>query len=72
MSSPTKGGRARDLYHPQPIQTALSAIDVGLEVFFELVAAQVTEIAGLKGRHDPERRALATEPSAQPCPIEGG
>jgi len=24
------------------------AIDVGLEVFFELVATQVTEIAGLK------------------------
>ena len=45
-----------------------AAINVGLDVFSQLLAAEVTEIAGVKGRHDPERRALrhGTERSAVP------
>jgi len=34
-----------------------AAINVGLGVFSQLLAAEVTEIAWVKGRHDPERRA---------------
>jgi len=35
-----------------------SAINIGFDEFSQLVAAEVPEIAGVKGRHDPERRAL--------------
>lgn len=35
-----------------------AAINVGLDVFGQLLGAEVTEIAGEKGRHDPGRRAV--------------
>lgn len=31
---------------------------VGLEVMAELMAAEVTEVAGVRGEHDRERRAV--------------
>ena len=45
-----------------------AAINVGLDVFAQLLAAEVTEVAGEKGRHDPERRAVrhGSEPSKVP------
>lgn len=45
-----------------------AAVNVGLDVFGQLVQAEVTEIAGPKGRHDPGRRAVrhGSEPSKVP------
>ncbi len=34
-----------------------ASVAIGLDVMGELVDAEVTEVAGLKGRHDPDRRA---------------
>jgi len=33
------------------------SVGVGLGVLNKLMAAEVEEVVGLKGRHDPERRA---------------
>jgi len=35
-----------------------AAINIKFDEFSQLVATEVPEIAGVKGRHDPERRAL--------------
>ena len=45
-----------------------AAVAVGLEVFDELLAAEVTEIAGAKGRHNPDRSAVrhGREPAKVP------
>jgi putative transposase len=45
-----------------------AAINVGLDVFSQLLAAEVRELAGTKGRHDPRRRAVrhGAEPSKVP------
>ena len=45
-----------------------AAINVGLDVFGQLLAAEVTEVAGEKGRHDPRRRAVrhGSEPAKVP------
>jgi len=45
-----------------------AAINVGLDVFAQLLAAEVREVAGAKGRHDPRRRAVrhGSEPSKVP------
>lgn len=45
-----------------------AALAVGLEVFGELLEADVTELAGPKGRHNPERTAVrhGTEPAKIP------
>jgi len=40
------------------------SVGVGLGVLNKLMAAEVEEVVGLKGRHDPERRASATATSA--------
>lgn len=45
-----------------------AAVNVGLDVFSQLLAAEVTEVAGEKGRHNPGRRAVrhGSEPSKVP------
>jgi len=45
-----------------------AAVNVGLDVFSQLLAAEVREVAGTKGRHDPRRRAVrhGAEPSKVP------
>lgn len=45
-----------------------AALAVGLEVFAELLDANVTEVAGPKGRHNPDRRAVrhGSEPAKVP------
>jgi putative transposase len=45
-----------------------AAINVGLDVFAQLLQAEVTEVAGPKGKHDPTRRAVrhGSEPSKLP------
>jgi len=48
-----------------------AAINVGLDVLSQLLAAEVTEIAGMKGRHDPERRALRHRTDRSTVPLGG-
>lgn len=45
-----------------------AAIEVGLDVFSQVLAAEVTEIAGEKGKHRPGRRAVrhGSEPATVP------
>jgi hypothetical protein len=45
-----------------------AALAVGLEVFSEVIEAEVTQVAGHKGRHDPGRVAVrhGTDPSKVP------
>ena len=45
-----------------------AGVAVGLEVFSEVVEAEVTQVAGPKGRHDPGRTAVrhGTDPSKVP------
>jgi putative transposase len=45
-----------------------AAVNVGLDVFGQLLQAEVTEVAGPKGKHDPSRRAVrhGSEPSKLP------
>jgi putative transposase len=45
-----------------------AALAVGLEVFHELLDANVVEVAGARGRHNPDRRAVrhGTEPARVP------
>lgn len=48
-----------------------AALAVGLDVFDQLVAAEVTEIAGPKGRHDKDRRAVRHGTEAAKLPLGG-
>ncbi|MGH9044262.1 MAG: IS256 family transposase [Acidimicrobiales bacterium] len=48
-----------------------AAINVGLDVFCELLAIEVTEVAGAKGRHDPTRRALRHGSERSKVPLGG-
>jgi hypothetical protein len=45
-----------------------AAINVGLDVFGQLLSAEVRELVGAKGRHDPARHAVrhGSEPSKVP------
>lgn len=45
-----------------------AAMNVGLDVFKQLVEGEVTEVAGKKGKHNPDRRAVrhGTEPAKVP------
>ena len=45
-----------------------AAVNVGLDVFAQLLQADVAEVAGPKGKHDPNRRAVrhGSEPSKLP------
>ena len=48
-----------------------AAVAVGLEVFDELLQTEVTGIAGLKGRHDPDRTAVRHGTEAAKVPMGG-
>jgi len=49
-----------------------AAINVGLDVFAQLLAVEVTEVVAPKGRHDPSRRAVGTAASPRRCPSADG
>ena len=48
-----------------------AAVAVGLEVFDELLQTEVTEIAGAKGRHNPDRQAVRHGSEAAKVPMGG-
>ncbi len=48
-----------------------AAINVGLDVFGQLLAAEVTEVAGEKGRHNPARRAESHAAERSKVPFGG-
>ena len=48
-----------------------AAINVGLDVFSQLLQAEVTEVAGQKGRHDPARRAVRHGTESAKVPLGG-
>jgi len=48
-----------------------AAINVGLDVFSQLLGAEVTEVAGEKGRHDPGRTAVRHGSESSTVPLGG-
>jgi putative transposase len=48
-----------------------AAINVGLDVFSQLLAAEVTEVAGVKGRHNRARRAVRHGTERSTVPLGG-
>jgi len=48
-----------------------SASNVGLGVFAQLLATEVTEVAVPKGRHDPARRAVRHSSKPSKVPLRG-